>query len=94
MSDFEHPYERRAKMLGAMLKRKKETIVNAIVPPGMRPPFTKQLTHPESMAFWTKHRYDSIGKQVLDNMTPESIMELDAALAQAGAGTWGASEPL
>jgi hypothetical protein len=83
MADLEHPLERRAKLLAGKLSARKEMITTALAPKGKRPPFTEQLSKPDALAWWQKHRYDNLGQKVLRQMRANDIFELDAALMQA-----------
>ena len=69
-------------MLSARIKARKTLIQNAITPKGSRPPFTQQLSQANALEWWMKHRYDDLGQQVLSNMQPADVMELDRALSQ------------
>lgn len=83
MADTPHLFERRVKLLAGRLQKDKALLVQAIAPPGQRPPFTEQLSKRDALNFWRAHRQDGIGKEALSRMKPEAIMELDLALAQA-----------
>jgi len=85
-----HLFERRADRLAGRLMARRDLLANALVPAGSRPPFTKQLSKPQALAWWGQHRFDDLGRQVLANMGPEDVLELDQALSQANeAAAWG-----
>ena len=69
-------------MLSAAIQARRQLYANALRPPGKRPAFTEQLSKREALAWWQTHRYDDLGKQVLANMQPDSVMELDLALSR------------
>ena len=95
MSNAEHILERRAHLLAGKLSARRDLLVQALAPKGQRPPFTEQMSKPEAVAWWRAHRYDDLGKQVLDRMGPADVMELDQALSQANEaqmGGWGNAE--
>lgn len=81
----EYRIERRAKALGQRMKTRLALVREAIAPEGKRPPFSKQLSKADALAFWKEHRHDAIGEAVLAKMTPEAVIELDGALAQHAA---------
>lgn len=83
MPDIDHPLERRAHLLAGRLSARKEMLVQAVAPPGTRPLFTEQMSKPQALAWWQKHRFDDLGKKVVGQMKPEDILELDQALSQA-----------
>lgn len=78
--------ERRAELLGGKIKARRELIRQAIAPPNQRPPFTEQMTKPEALSWWMANRDTEYGREVLQTMKPDAIMELDLALAQARQG--------
>ena len=82
MAEAEHMIERRADLLAQKMQRRVQVLSQFLKPDGQRPPFTKQLNNEDAMRFWMQHRYDEIGAQVLQNLQPHDIAELDAALAQ------------
>ena len=74
-------------MLGGAIRSRREVLAQALTPPGKRPPFREQLTRPAALDFWRRHRYSPIGAEILAQLTPESILELDQALATANEPT-------
>jgi hypothetical protein len=80
---YQHILEHRAHLLADALLARKKLLVEMLAPKGKRPLFTEQLSKPEALRWWQKHRYDALGKQVLDRMQPGDVMELDQALSQA-----------
>ena len=83
MSDTKHVIERRAALLADAIEHRVNILRDALAPPGKRPPFTKQLSKPAALRWWQLHRYDALGAQVISNMQPVDVMELDLALSQA-----------
>ena len=83
MAEHEHLIERRVSALADAILARKQLITSALMPVSQRPLFTKQLSKTEALSFWQEHRFDDIGQQVLANMQPEDVMELDLALSQA-----------
>ena len=88
----EHLLERRVTALADAIRNRRQLLANALMPASKRPLFTKQLSKPEALAFWQQHRFDDVGKQVLANMQPEDIMELDLALDSASEPGIGGSD--
>lgn len=83
MREPEHTIERRAAMLATKMQQRVDILRDFMRPEGARPPFTQLLQEQRAMQFWAAHRYDELGARVLQNMTPQHIAELDAALAQS-----------
>jgi hypothetical protein len=79
-------------MLRDALKSRRALVTQAITPKGERPPFTEQLSVPDAQRWWSKHRYDDLGKQVLGRMSPQDVLELDQALAQMYEGVENVTE--
>lgn len=48
-----------------------------------RPPFHRQLSPREALAWWLKHRYDQFGQQAMAGWSPLQKAQLDAWLASA-----------
>jgi hypothetical protein len=82
MADIENVLERRAKAMAEAIKGRRDLLTQALAPTGQRPAFHEQLSKPAALAWWTQHRNDGMGKEVIARMKPESILELDNALAQ------------
>ena len=83
MPGIDHVLERRAHLLAGKLAGRKQTLTQAVAPPGQRPPFTTQMTKREALTWWREHFDDDLGKKVRERMNPESQMELQLALSQA-----------
>lgn len=83
----EHKLDQRVLALSGAIQRRKQLLTDALRPSGQRPPFTQQLSEPDALAFWQRNRNTSLGKEVLQRMKPEDIMELDLALARMGEGS-------
>ena len=83
----ENMLERRVASLSAAIQARRQLYADALRPKGQRPAFTQQLSRPEALAWWQQHRYDDLGKQVLANMQPDGVMELDLALSKANEPT-------
>lgn len=79
---FDYGVERRSNMLAEAMQRRVDMFAQQLRPAGQRPPFTQQLNEENALKFWRAHRYDDMGARVLQNMPPQSIAELDAALSQ------------
>lgn len=47
-----------------------------------RIPFHTQLPQAQALEWWAQHRYDGMGAQVLANLNPTAIANLDTALTQ------------
>lgn len=78
----EHRLERVSHLLAQGIVHRKETIRDALLPDGDRPPWSKQFSRPDALRFWSEHRYDDVGKKYLDRMTVDTILDLDRALAE------------
>ncbi len=97
----QYTIERRASLLAQSIGKRIGIISQGLAPSGKRPPFTEQLSQKDAMAWWQKHRFDSLGQQVTANMDPQSLMELDQALGQkteadqnsALPGEWNGEQP-
>jgi len=95
--DTPYRVERRAALLSERITQRRQTLRDAYSPPGQRPPFTQTLSRRDALTWWRQHRSDDVGKQVLDRMSPNDIMNLDLALAKANEveqfgqdmGVWG-----
>ena len=79
----EHFLETLSHSLADRIASRKEMLVQVFLPPGERAPFTTLLSKPKALAWWRRHRFDSYGQGLLQNMAPEPILELDNALSQA-----------
>lgn len=82
-SNIEHVMERRAAKLAGAIKHRIEVMVAFLAPDG-RPIFTTKVSGAEALDFWRRHRTDEVGMALLQRMTPEQVMELDARLAAGG----------
>ena len=76
MADGTHRLERRSKMLAGRMQSTSRALGNQL---GGHP-FTSAMSQPEALAWWAQHRNDQYGAQVLRQMDPTKIAELDAAL--------------
>lgn len=79
-SNIEHVMERRAAKLAIAIEHRIKVMVEFLAPDG-RPVFTKKVSGADALEFWRRHRTDETGMALLQRMTPEQVMELDAALA-------------
>ncbi|MDA8219403.1 MAG: hypothetical protein M0Z94_17505 [Dehalococcoidales bacterium] len=82
-SNLDHVMERRAELLAEAIRHRIEVMADFLMPPGEPPVFSSRVSRRDALAFWTKHRYDQIGAQVLSRWSPEQIMALDAELAKS-----------
>ena len=89
MSNIDYQSERQAHMLAGKIQSTKEMLRTSLAPAGQRPPFTEQLSQGEALNWWRQHRNDEYGKQMVSKMGQQDVMELDAALMQAGVPTNG-----
>jgi hypothetical protein len=85
-------------LLSERLKEEVDSKAEALTGANGRPLFTTKKTTNAALAWWQRHRYDSIGKKVVDDMDPADVLELDQALSMANeqarmGGDYGGSEP-
>ncbi len=89
-----YPIEKMSNLLADRITERIDMLSKALAPAEGRPPFTQQLSKAKAINWWRAHRYDDLGKQVMANMEPIAVLELDQALAQAneaeglGGDTW------
>ena len=82
MAEHEQYMEELSHNLANRIISLRDMFAEALRPPGERPPFTKVLSMPRALSWWSQHRYDKFGQAVLQNMSPESVLELDKALSE------------
>jgi hypothetical protein len=80
-SSLEHVMERRATKLASAIEHRIEVMVTFLKPPGQPPVFSRSVPRAQALDFWRRHRTDEVGAELLQRMTPEQVMALDAALA-------------
>jgi len=74
--------ERRSQLLAQTMVDTSTGLASALGA-GERPAFTTPLTRSEALAWWRQHINDDFGRQVLERMRPEQIMQLHLDLQQA-----------
>lgn len=78
----QHPLERRATLLSGKLKDRVSAMTASLSAAQGRIPFHTKLPEAQALDWWSKHRYDDIGKQALATLDPISVARLDSALTQ------------
>ena len=92
MPEPRHFLEMVADDLGERLKAEVDAKAEAVTGPNGRPLFTQKMTKSQALVWWQQHRYDALGKQVLDGMAPADVLALDQALSQAAQVWLGGEE--
>lgn len=75
-------FDRRVERLEDMIEDRIHLYEMILQPPGTQPMLTDQLTSEKSLAFWRRHRFDEIGRNVLAAYTPMQVAQLDAWLSE------------
>ena len=70
-------------MLGDRIRSTVDQAATQMKSSSERPPFHEQMSPREAFAWWSKHRYDRFGQQVLQCWAPLLVAQLDAWLAHA-----------
>lgn len=78
----QHPLERRSALLAGKLKERVSTMTASLTAAQGRIPFHTKLPEAQALDWWSKHRYDDIGRQAIASLDPIAIARLDSALTQ------------
>ncbi len=82
MSDAQHIIDRRIELLAEAITREVNVIASFYAPPGGQQAMHEQVTSDQAYEFWSKHRYDEIGKQAISQMQPADVASIDRFLAE------------
>ena len=89
MSSTQHVLERRSTLLAQRLRQRIDDTVLALQAAGGRIPFKTKLSRGDALEWWAKHRYDALGQQALQSLSPLDVAQLDNALSKNVAAQTG-----
>lgn len=78
----QHILERRANLIAQKLEQRVQDMTIALQAADGRLPFHTKLSRGDALDWWMKHRYDSLGQQVIQKLPPMAVFNLDAELAK------------
>lgn len=81
-SKNQHTLERRSALLAEKMRGRINDLKQSLTAPQGRILYRTKMSQSDALNWWAQHRYDQYGQKALAGLDPQSIFQLDAALAQ------------